>query len=45
MPDTFVTNICFGGPALRTASHHAWSSAGQLVSMPGDRAAAFHCTS
>ena len=36
MPDTFVTNICFGGPALRTA-YITLSSAGQLISMPWPR--------
>ena len=36
MPDKFVTNICFGGPDLRTA-FITLSSAGQLVSMPWPR--------
>ena len=43
MPDTFVTNICFGGPALRTA-YITLSSAGQLISMPWPRAGLpLHC--
>jgi gluconolactonase len=36
MPDSFVTNICFGGPELRTA-YVTLSSAGQLISMPWPR--------
>jgi len=36
MPDAFVTNICFGGPELRTA-YVTLSSTGQLVSMPWPR--------
>jgi len=36
MPDTFVTNICFGGPELRTA-YVTLSSAGELISMPWPR--------
>ena len=33
MPDMFCTNICFGGPDLRTA-YMTLSGTGQLVSMP-----------
>jgi gluconolactonase len=33
MPDMFCTNICFGGPDLRTA-YITLSGAGRLVSMP-----------
>lgn len=36
MPDTFCTNICFGGQELRTA-YITLSSAGQLISMPWPR--------
>lgn len=36
MPDIFVTNICFGGPDLRTA-YVTLSSSGQLVSLPWPR--------
>jgi len=36
MPDIFVTNICFGGPDLRTA-YVTLSSAGQLLSMQWPR--------
>jgi gluconolactonase len=36
MPDIFVTNICFGGPELRTA-YITLSSAGTLVSMQWPR--------
>ena len=36
MPDIFVTNICFGGPDLRTA-YITLSSAGELVSMQWPR--------
>jgi gluconolactonase len=36
MPDTFVTNICFGGADLRTA-YITLSSAGQLISMQWPR--------
>ncbi|MGE0799114.1 MAG: SMP-30/gluconolactonase/LRE family protein [Lautropia sp.] len=36
MPDIFPTNICFGGPDLRTA-YVTLSSAGQLLSMPWPR--------
>jgi gluconolactonase len=35
MPDMFCTNICFGGPDLRTA-FLTLSGTGQLVSMPWD---------
>ena len=35
MPDMFCTNICFGGPDLRTA-YLTLSGTGQLVSMPWD---------
>lgn len=35
MPDMFCTNICFGGPDLRTA-YMTLSGTGQLVSMPWD---------
>jgi gluconolactonase len=35
MPDLFCTNICFGGPDLRTA-YMTLSGTGQLVSMPWD---------
>ena len=37
MPDSFATNICFGGPDLRTA-YVTLSSTGQLISMPWPRA-------
>jgi gluconolactonase len=37
MPDAFTTNLCFGGPDLRTA-FIALSSTGLLVSMPWPRA-------
>jgi gluconolactonase len=37
MPDPFTTNICFGGPGLRTA-FITLSSMGQVVSMPWPRA-------
>lgn len=37
MPDPYTTNICFGGPDLRTA-FITLSGIGQLVSMPWDRA-------
>jgi gluconolactonase len=36
MPDIFCTNICFGGPDLRTA-YVTLSSAGQLVAMEWPR--------
>ena len=36
MPDIFVTNICFGGPDLRTA-YITLSSSGELVSMQWPR--------
>jgi len=36
MPDFFVTNICFGGPELRTA-YVTLSAKGQLISMPWPR--------
>ena len=36
MPDIFCTNICFGGPGLRTA-YVTLSSAGQLVAMKWPR--------
>jgi gluconolactonase len=36
MPDTFVTNICFGGADLRTA-YITLSSSGQLISIPWPR--------
>lgn len=36
MPDMFCTNICFGGPDLRTA-YLTLSGTGQLVAMPWDR--------
>ena len=43
MPDTFVTNICFGGPGLRTA-YITLSSAGHLISMPWPRGGLpLHC--
>ncbi len=35
MPDLFTTNICFGGPDLRTA-YITLSGTGQLVAMPWD---------
>ncbi len=35
MPDMFCTNICFGGPDLRTA-YMTLSGTGQLVCMPWD---------
>ena len=35
MPDMFCTNICFGGPDLRTA-YMTLSGTGQLVAMPWD---------
>ena len=35
MPDMFCTNICFGGPDLRTA-YLTLSGTGQLVAMPWD---------
>ena len=35
MPEMFCTNICFGGPDLRTA-YMTLSGTGQLVSMPWD---------
>ena len=35
MPDMYCTNICFGGPDLRTA-YMTLSGSGQLVSMPWD---------
>jgi gluconolactonase len=35
MPERWVTNICFGGPELRTA-YITLSSTGRLVSMPWD---------
>lgn len=37
MPERWVTNICFGGPDLRTA-YITLSSTGRLVSMPWDTA-------
>jgi gluconolactonase len=36
MPDRWATNICFGGPDLRTA-YITLSSTGRLVAMPWDR--------
>lgn len=36
MPDRWATNICFGGPDLRTA-YITLSSSGRLVSMPWER--------
>ncbi len=36
MPDSFATNICFGGPGLATA-YVTLSSTGRLVSMPWRR--------
>jgi gluconolactonase len=36
MPERWVTNICFGGPGLRTA-YITLSSTGRLVSMPWER--------
>ena len=36
MPDAFTTNICFGGPDLKTA-YITLSSSGKLVSMPWPR--------
>jgi gluconolactonase len=36
LPDTVTTNICFGGPDLRTA-YVTLSSTGKLVSMPWSR--------
>ena len=36
MPERWVTNICFGGPDLRTA-YITLSSTGRLVSMPWER--------
>ena len=36
MPDSFATNICFGGPVLSTA-YITLSSAGELMSMPWPR--------
>lgn len=39
LPDPFVTNICFGGPDLRTA-YVTLSGTGQLISMPWPRAGA-----
>jgi gluconolactonase len=36
MPERWATNICFGGPDLRTA-FITLSSTGRLVSMPWDR--------
>ena len=43
MPDSFVTNICFGGAGLRTA-YITLSSVGQLVSMPWPRGGLpLHC--
>jgi gluconolactonase len=36
MPDMFCTNICFGGPDLRTA-YMTLSGIGQLVAMQWDR--------
>lgn len=43
LPDTFVTNICFGGPGLQTA-FITLSSAGQLVSMAWPRGGLpLHC--
>ena len=35
MPDVYTTNICFGGPDLRTA-YLTLSGTGQLVSMQWD---------
>jgi gluconolactonase len=37
MPDPLTTNICFGGPELKTA-YITLSSTGELVQMPWDRA-------
>jgi gluconolactonase len=37
MPERWVTNICFGGPGLRTA-YITLSSTGRLVSTPWERA-------
>jgi gluconolactonase len=37
VPDPYCTNICFGGPGLRTA-YITLSGTGQLVSMPWDGA-------
>lgn len=37
LPDTFVTNICFGGADLRTA-YVTLSSIGELIAMPWPRA-------
>lgn len=37
MPDPYCTNLCFGGPDLRTA-YITLSSTGRLVSMPWPRA-------
>lgn len=37
MPDPYTTNICFGGPDLRTA-YITLSGVGHLVSMPWDQA-------
>jgi gluconolactonase len=37
MPERWATNICFGGPDLRTA-YITLSSTGRLVSMPWERA-------
>ncbi|MGE0797926.1 MAG: SMP-30/gluconolactonase/LRE family protein [Lautropia sp.] len=37
MPDPFTTNICFGGPDLRTA-YITLSSTGKLIAMPWPRA-------
>lgn len=37
MPERWVTNICFGGPDLRTA-YITLSSTGRLVSMPWEQA-------
>jgi gluconolactonase len=36
MPDVLTTNICFGGPDLRTA-YVTLSSIGQLVALPWSR--------
>jgi hypothetical protein len=36
IPDGYVTNICFGGPDLKTA-YITVSSSGKLVSMKWDR--------
>ena len=36
MPERWATNICFGGPDLRTA-HITLSSTGRLVSLPWER--------